>query len=101
MVSHQVLDITINAWSGGVQVYSEIRQCIQGNIAQIIHRLGDEILDSDWREFDAEAMRLVNMMPKWKPGSIDGVKVKNRVMVYIYYKDLEKSCFVFDSYVWK
>ena len=60
-----------------------------------------EILDSDWREFDAEAMRLVNMMPKWKPGSIDGVKVKNRVMVYIYYKDLEKSCFVFDSYVWK
>jgi hypothetical protein len=75
------------------------------SIGMIIDKDGSilypEILDSDWREFDAEAMRLVNMMPKWKPGSIDGVKVKNRVMVYIYYKDLEKSCFVFDSYVWK
>ena len=75
------------------------------SIGMIIDKDGSilypEILDSDWREFDAEAMRLVQMMPKWKPGSIDGVKVKNRVMVDIYYKDLEKSCFVFDSYVWK
>ena len=75
------------------------------SIGMIIDKDGSilypEILDSDWREFDAEAMRLVNMMPKWKPGSIDGVKVENRVMVDIYYKDLEKSCFVFDSYVWK
>ena len=55
-----------------------------------------EILDSDWREFDAEAMSLVNMLPKWKPGSIDGVKVKNKVMVEIYYKDLDESCIMFE-----
>ena len=74
------------------------------SIGMIIDKDGSilypEILDSNWREFDAEAMRLVQMMPKWKPGSINGVKVKNRVMVEIYYKDLEESCMLFDSYVW-
>lgn len=61
-----------------------------------------EILRSHWEEFNAEAMRLVNIMPKWKPGSIDGVKVKNRVMVKIYYyKNMEESCMLFDSYVLK
>ena len=55
-----------------------------------------EVLDSDWEEFNAEAMRLVSIMPKWKPGKIDGVKVKNKVMVEIYYKDLDESCIMFE-----
>ena len=60
-----------------------------------------EILHSHWEELNAEAMRLVNIMPKWKPGSIDGVKVKNRVMVDIYYKNLERSCILFNPSVWE
>ena len=75
------------------------------SIGMIIDKDGSilypEILDSDWREFDAEAMRLVQMMPKWKPGSIDGVKVKNRVMVEINYKDLDRSHILFNPSVWE
>ena len=60
-----------------------------------------EILNSNWKELNAEAMRLVNIMPKWKPGSINGVKVKNRVLLVIYYMDLARSCILFDPEVWK
>ena len=87
------------------EVPSELYDFSRVSIGMIIDKDGSilypEILDSDWREFDAEAMRLVQMMPKWKPGSIDGVKVKNRVMVEINYKDLDRSHILFNPYVWK
>lgn len=85
------------------EVPADLYEFSSVEIGMIIDKDGSilypEILDSDWREFDAEAMRLVQMMPKWKPGSIDGVKVKNRVMIKICYKNLEKSCILFNSYV--
>ena len=45
-----------------------------------------EILDSDWREFDAEAMRLVNMMPKWKPGKQRGKEVNVKYTLPIHFR---------------
>lgn len=87
------------------EVPSELYDFSRVSIGMIIDKDGSilypEILDSDWREFDAEAMRLVQMMPKWKPGSIDGVKVKNRVMVEINYKDLDRSHILFNPSVWE
>ena len=72
------------------------------SIGMIIDKDGSilypEILDSDWREFDAEAMRLVNMMPKWKPGTIDGVKVRQRAYVNFMFDKLEMSAVTFDAY---
>lgn len=56
-----------------------------------------EVVNSNNRKLDAEAIRLVNMMPRWSPGSIDGIKVRNRVLVRIQFDDLEKSCFLFES----
>ena len=50
------------------------------------------------RMLDAEAMRLIGMMPAWKPGTIDGVKVRNRVLVCIWFGDLEQSHFVFEGW---
>lgn len=52
------------------------------------------VMNSGNRELDAEAMRLVNMMSQWKPGTIDGVKVRNRVLVRIWFNFLERSCIV-------
>ena len=54
-----------------------------------------EVVSSTNRMLDAEAMRLVGMMPAWKPGTIDGTKVRNCVLVWIWFGDLEHSRFVF------
>lgn len=56
-----------------------------------------EILRGGNPQLNAEAMRLVNGMPKWKPGTIDGVKVKQRALVWIHFKKLEASRVLFDS----
>ena len=86
------------------EVPADFKYFYHVEIGMIIDKDGSilypEILDSKWKEFDAEAMRLVRMMPKWKPGSINGVKVKNRVKVEIYYKNLEESCILFDHSFW-
>ena len=57
-----------------------------------------EVVYSNIRELDAEAMRLVNMMPKWKPGTIDGVKVRQRAYVNFMFDKLEMSAVTFDAY---
>ena len=56
-----------------------------------------EILHGGNPQLNAEAMRLVHAMPKWKPGTIDGVKVKQRALVWIHFKKLEASRVLFDS----
>ena len=57
-----------------------------------------DVVSSDNREWDAEALRLVNIMPKWKPGTIDGVKVRQRAYVRFNFGNLERSCILFDDF---
>ena len=57
-----------------------------------------DVVSSDNREWDAEALRLVNTMPQWKPGTIDGVKVRQRAYVRFNFGKLERSCILFDDY---
>ena len=57
-----------------------------------------EVVSSTNRMLDAEAMRLVGMMPAWKPGTIDGTKVRNCVLVWIWFGDLEHSFFAFEGW---
>ena len=47
---------------------------------------------------DAEALRVIKMMPKWKPGTIDGVKVRQRAYVNFMFDKLEMSAVTFDAY---
>lgn len=56
-----------------------------------------EILHGGNPQLNAEAMRLVHAMPKWKAGTIDGVKVKQRALVWIHFKKLEASRVLFES----
>ena len=57
-----------------------------------------DVVSSDNREWDAKALRLVNIMPKWKPGTIDGVKVRQRAYVRFNFGNLERSCILFDDF---
>ena len=57
-----------------------------------------DVVSSDNREWDAEALRLVNTMPQWKPGTIDGVKVRQRTYVRFNFGNLERSCILFDDF---
>jgi hypothetical protein len=87
------------------EIPAESHEFSNVKIGMIIDKDGSvlypEILSSNWKELNAEAMRLVNIMPKWKPGSINGVKVKNRVLLVICYKNLDNSHILFDPEVWK
>lgn len=72
------------------------------SIGMIIDKDGSilypEVLDSSNPSLNEEAIRLVGLMPKWKPGSIDGVKVKLRLMVNIDFCDLENSCIMLNDF---
>ena len=57
-----------------------------------------DVISSANREWDAEALRLVNKMPQWKPGTIDGVKVRQRAFVRFNFGKLERSCILFEDY---
>ena len=87
------------------EIPAESHEFSNVKIGMIIDKDGSvlypEILSSNWKELNAEAMRLVNIMPKWKPGSINGVKVKNRVLLVICYKNLDNCHILFDPEVWK
>ena len=71
-------------------------------IGMIIEKDGSilypDVISSDNRGWDAEALRLVNAMPQWKPGTIGGVKVRQRAYVRFNFGKLERSCILFDDY---
>jgi len=84
---------------------SYLNDCNSACIGMIIDKDGSilypELLSGDNPVFNEETERLVSIMPKWKPATIDGIKVKQRVMVHIFFYKLEISCFMFEDLLLK
>ena len=66
--------------------------CAQGNvrIQCIVERNGRlteiRVIRSIESHFDAEALRLVRMMPRWKPARVEGQRVRTRVVISVPFK---------------
>ena len=66
--------------------------CVQGyvRIECIVERNGRltemRLVRSIEPHFDAEAMRLVQMMPRWKPARVEGQRVRTRVVISVPFK---------------
>ena len=66
--------------------------CAQGNvrIQCIVERNGRlteiRVIRSIEPHFDAEALRLVRMMPRWKPARVEGQRVRTRVVISVPFK---------------
>jgi len=71
-------------------IMSEV--CAQGNvrIQCIVERNGRlteiRVIRSIEPHFDAEALRLVGLMPRWKPARVEGQRVRTRVVISVPFK---------------
>ena len=72
--------------------------CAQGIVvvACIVERngrlSGAHVVRSIVPSFDAEAMRLVKLMPRWKPARIEKKRVRTRVLIKVPFKLEEIMC---------